>query len=86
MNPLSAVQKIIDSISESVGQSDFGPELKLRMKQALQSALADMDLVTREEFDAQSKVLQHTRARLEQLEKELTELSLSANNPQTKDA
>lgn len=85
MNPLTAVQKIIDSISDSVGQSDLGPELRQRIKQALQSALADMDLVTREEFDAQSKVLLHTRARLEQLEKELAELTAQMQDPQTKD-
>lgn len=44
------------------------PELERRVKQLLQSTLARMDLVTREEFDAQSKVLQHTRQRLEELE------------------
>jgi len=44
------------------------------MKAALQSALARMDLVTREEFDAQTAVLQRTRARLEALEGKLAEL------------
>lgn len=42
---------------------------------ALQAALARMDLVTREEFDAQTTVLQRTRQRLEQLEQELEKLS-----------
>lgn len=44
------------------------------VKAALQSALARMDLVTREEFDAQTAVLQRTRARLEALEDKLTKL------------
>lgn len=44
------------------------------MKSALQAALARMDLVTREEFDAQTAVLQRTRARLEDLEIRLAEL------------
>ena len=44
------------------------------VKSALQAALARMDLVTREEFDAQAAVLQRTRARLEALEDKLTEL------------
>ena len=35
---------------------------------ALQSALSKLNLVTREEFDAQSAVLQRTRAKLEALE------------------
>jgi len=33
-----------------------------------------MDLVTREEFDVQTQVLARTRAKLEQLEQEITEL------------
>lgn len=41
---------------------------------ALQSALAKLDLVTREEFDAQAAVLQRTRARLEALEARCAEI------------
>jgi len=44
------------------------------IKSALQAALSRMDLVTREEFDAQTAVLQRTRARLEALEDKLAEL------------
>jgi BMFP domain-containing protein YqiC len=33
-----------------------------------------MDLVTREEFDVQTKVLARSRAKLEQLEKQVAEL------------
>ena len=40
----------------------------------LQSALSRMDLVTREEFDAQSAVLQRTRAKLDALEQRCTQL------------
>lgn len=41
---------------------------------ALQAALARLDLVTREEFDAQAAVLQRTRQKLEQLEQQLAAL------------
>jgi ubiquinone biosynthesis accessory factor UbiK len=41
---------------------------------ALQAALARLDLVTREEFDAQTAVLLRTRQKLEALEQELTRL------------
>ncbi len=37
----------------------------------LQTTLSKMNLVTREEFDVQSAVLQRTREKLEQLEKQL---------------
>ncbi len=40
----------------------------------LQSSLAKMHLVTREEFDTQSAVLQRTREKLEQLEKQVAQL------------
>ena len=40
----------------------------------LQSSLAKMNLVTREEFDVQSAVLQRTREKLEQLEKQVEQL------------
>lgn len=41
---------------------------------ALQAVLARMDLVTREEFDAQAAVLARTRAKLEELEAKLAQL------------
>ncbi len=40
----------------------------------LTNALASMDLVTREEFDVQTAVLARTRARLEELEKQVAVL------------
>jgi ubiquinone biosynthesis accessory factor UbiK len=40
----------------------------------LQSSLARLDLVTREEFDAQTAVLQRTRATLESLEQRCLQL------------
>ncbi len=40
----------------------------------LQATLSKMNLVTREEFDIQSAVLQRTREKLEQLEKQVEQL------------
>jgi len=40
----------------------------------LQSSLNKMNLVTREEFDVQSAVLQRTREKLDRLEQQLTKL------------
>ena len=39
-----------------------------------QSVFSRLDLVTREEFDVQAKVLARSRAKLEQLEKQVAEL------------
>ncbi|MGE0484741.1 MAG: accessory factor UbiK family protein [Gammaproteobacteria bacterium] len=49
-------------------------EFKSNLRPLLEAALSRMDLVTREEFDAQARVLAHTRARLERLERELAAL------------
>jgi hypothetical protein len=47
---------------------------KRELQTVLQSALRRMDLVSRDEFDAQAAVLQRTRLRLEALEQQLTQL------------
>jgi len=46
-----------------------------------QSALAKLDVVSREEFDAQTAVLRRTRERLEQVERDLASLSQSLDSP-----
>ena len=47
-------------------------------REVLQAGLARINLVTREEFDAQRSVLQHTRAHLAELEQRLAELETLA--------
>lgn len=64
--------KLSDAIPQSV--KDTGDEFAKQAKQILHSQLAKLDLVTREEFDAQTKVLQRTRLMLEELEKKLSEI------------
>ncbi|HET9485116.1 MAG TPA: accessory factor UbiK family protein [Xanthomonadales bacterium] len=49
-------------------------DLRATFRAALQSGLARMDLVTREEFEVQRLVLQRTREKLEALERQLGEL------------
>ena len=51
-------------------QQDF----ESNVRSLLQTSLTKMNLVTREEFDVQSAVLQRTREKLEQLEKQIDKL------------
>lgn len=74
-------QKLIDSLSGQFGQllsnrPDIPgqQELQDQMRTMLQGTFARLDLVTREEFDAQQAVLLRTRERLEQLEARLQAL------------
>ena len=60
----------------------LGQDLEKNFKSLLQSGFERMDLVTREEFDLQTAVLERTREKLEQIEARLAELERAA----TKDA
>jgi ubiquinone biosynthesis accessory factor UbiK len=53
-------------------------DLESNFRAVLRSSLGKLDLVTRDEFDVQSRVLERTRARLEELEARLKALEASA--------
>lgn len=57
-------------------------ELETQFKALLQSAFGKLDLVGRDEFDAQMAVLARTRARLEALEARVAELEARLEPPQ----
>ena len=52
-------------------------EIENNIHDVLQTSLSKMNLVTREEFDIQSAVLQRTREKLEQIEKQVAQLKNS---------
>lgn len=70
----------IESLSEKIlqnlpkGGKALADDVKKNLKVALSSALDRMDLVTREEFDTQSALLERTRARLDALEEQISQL------------
>jgi hypothetical protein len=55
----------------------LGEDLERNFKALLQSGLERMDLVTREDFDLQTAVLERTREKLEQIDARLAELERS---------
>lgn len=67
--PDNIVQQIFEALPENIRNTK--DNFKQELKEILSTAFAKMDLVTREEFDIQTKVLQATRARVEALEKEM---------------
>jgi BMFP domain-containing protein YqiC len=72
--------KFIDGLADRLGKALpdsaklLQQDLEKNLRAALQSVLAKMDLVTREEFDVQSKVLARSRAKIEELEKQIEAL------------
>jgi BMFP domain-containing protein YqiC len=65
-------RKLADLVPDKV--KGFSDDLQKNFRGVLQASLAKMDLVSREEFDAQTKVLAKTRAQLDIFEQRITEL------------
>jgi BMFP domain-containing protein YqiC len=53
---------------------NFENEIQQKFKEILQAAFARMDLVTREEFDVQIKVLARTREKIDKLQAQVQTL------------
>jgi len=64
------------------GVSRLQTDLESSIKAALQTGLAKMNLVTREEFDIQVALLERSREKLEHLEKQLAVLIEQQNSKQ----
>ncbi len=71
------VAKLTEALPAGVKQ--IPEDLEKTFRTIVQSGLSKMDLVTREEFDAQSKVLARTREKLDSLEKRMNELNTDNN-------
>ncbi|MEE9343001.1 MAG: accessory factor UbiK family protein [Gammaproteobacteria bacterium] len=70
------IEDIVKRLSRSMSSSDqsTASDTEKNFRSVLQAALAKLDLVTRDEFDIQTRLLERTREKLERLESEMTEL------------
>jgi len=72
--------KFIDDLARQISSSipsgvkGLQADVEKNIHTLLQGALSKLDLVTREDFDAQAGVLRRTREKLEALEKAVAEL------------
>ena len=72
--------KLIDDIARRLNDAvptsarAVQADLEKNLRAATQSVFDRLDLVTREEFDVQRKVLARSRSKIEQLEKQVAEL------------
>ncbi len=73
---------LTDQLTQLLGEAPQRTQQEIRSSISLivQSALSRLELVTREEFDAQSEVLARTRALVDQLETRLAELEHNATD------
>lgn len=75
-NPEQLIRQVVDLVKDAIppGLEEAGQELRQSIRATITDSLANMDMVTREEFDVQQKVLARTRQKLEALEKRAAEL------------
>lgn len=71
------IQEISDKIGKIIENSPIS-DIKDNVNALLQSTFTKLDLISREEFDIQTKVLKRTREKLEELEKKIDALQASS--------
>lgn len=66
------VSKLFAALPSSL--QNIEKDIQQKFKDILQATFSRMDLITREEFDVQCKVLARTREKVEQLQEQVNEL------------
>ncbi len=69
---ISPIKELLEQIQQHLPKDELISRRAL--KRLIESAASRLDLVTRDEFDAQAAVLQRTREKLEALEAKLAEI------------
>ncbi len=76
MNP--ALEKLMQGI-QGVLPSELANDVKNNLEAVVKSNFEKLDLVTREQFEIQEKILERTRNRVTELEQELQEIEARLN-------
>lgn len=69
-------RKLLESLP--AGLRSLQSDLETNFRSVLRANLSKLDLLTREEFDTQAKVLERTRSRLEALEARVAKMEAGA--------
>ena len=78
-------RNFIDQLTDvlpSMG-NEAGSELQQHLRAALMRTFERLDIVTREEFDAQNAVLMRSREKIDQLEEQVSDLVMKMNQENT---
>jgi len=80
---MTAPSAVLDDIARrlrALAAESPAADVERNIRALLSGAMARLDLVTREEFDAQARVLTRTREKLESLEQRLAALESTGEN------
>jgi BMFP domain-containing protein YqiC len=80
MQPKTLIEDIQARVAEAVATSPI-KDVEKNVRTLLTAGLTRLDVVTREEFDVQAKVLARTREKLAALEKRVAELEAKLQQP-----
>lgn len=72
--PVEMLERIMQA-AKTVMPESIGNDLKDNLRAVIQDIIGELDVVTREEFEIQKKVLKRTRSKVDELEKLLESLS-----------
>jgi BMFP domain-containing protein YqiC len=75
MKPPPAPWDVLQQVTELVGGSGLKSEVDKGVRALAQTALTRLDVVSREEFDAQAEILKRTRDKVGELEALLEDLT-----------
>lgn len=77
MKPFDDIQ---EQLNRLFTESNIAPEVQRRFRTQFEAWLSKLNIVSREEFDAQSKVLAAALTQLQRLEQEIEELKSRQNS------
>jgi len=69
------ISEVLQQVNELVGSSGIKSEVDKGVRALMQSGLSKLDVVSREEFDAQTEILKRARTQITSLEAQLEELT-----------
>lgn len=74
MKPTRIIEDVVRRVHEAIPVEEIGEDLRRNVAEMAGAALSRMDLVTREEFEAELAALEEAKARIEALEERVREI------------
>ena len=74
MKPTRIIEDVVRRVHEALPVEEIGEDLRRNVAEMVGAALSRMDLVTREEFEAELALLEEAKARIEALEERVREI------------